>query len=155
MGQALIDAPGRVFLDVPMSGLVHTGRFQVREIILSLKREGKTIFFNSHILSDVEVICDRIAILDQGELISIGNLNELLGAEDQYLVKGQGGNLSALEGWLDELTIQGNTWTGHIKGEPYNFVKHVKTMGGELITLQQARPSLEEFFMQQIRQRRG
>jgi len=155
MAQALINDPELVFLDEPMSGLDPTGRFQVREIILSLKREGKTIFFNSHILSDVEVICDRIAILDQGELISIGSLNELLGAGDQYLVKGQGGDLSELDGWLDELTIQGDTWSGHIKADPYDFVKYVKTQGGKLITLQQARPSLEEFFMHQIRQRRG
>jgi ABC-2 type transport system ATP-binding protein len=155
MAQALVNDPELVFLDEPMSGLDPTGRFQVREIILSLKRAGKTIFFNSHILSDVEVICDRIAILDQGELISIGNLNELLGAGDQYLVKGHGGDLEALNSWLGELTIQGDTWSGHVKSDPYDFVKQVKTMGGELITLQQARPSLEEFFMHQIRQRRG
>ena len=155
MAQALINDPELVFLDEPMSGLDPTGRFQVREIILSLKREGKTIFFNSHILSDVEVICDRIAILDQGDLISIGSLNELLGAGNQYLVKGQGGDLSKLDSWLDEFTVQGKTWSGHVKEDPYDFVKHVKTIGGELITLQQARPSLEEFFMQQIRQRRG
>jgi ABC-2 type transport system ATP-binding protein len=154
MAQALINDPELVFLDEPMSGLDPTGRFQVREIILSLKREGKTIFFNSHILSDVEVICDRIAILDQGELISIGSLNELLGTGDQYLVKGQNGNISELESWLDELTIQGSTWSGHIKGDPYDFVKQVKIQGGKLITLQQTRPSLEEFFMHQIQQRR-
>ncbi len=154
MAQALINDPELVFLDEPMSGLDPTGRFQVREIILSLKREGKTIFFNSHILSDVEVICDRIAILDQGELISVGNLNELLGIGNQYLVRGHGGNLQGLDAWLDQLTIQGNTWTGHIKGDPYDFTQYLKAMGGELITLQQARPSLEEFFMNQIRQRR-
>lgn len=90
IAQALINDPDLVFLDEPMSGLDPTGRFQVREIILALKREGKTIFFNSHILSDVEVICDRIAILDQGELICVGNLDELLGTADQYFARGQG-----------------------------------------------------------------
>lgn len=154
MAQALINDPELVFLDEPMSGLDPNGRFQVREIILLLKREGKTIFFNSHILSDVEVICDRIAILDQGELISIGNLNELLGSGEQYLVKGQGGNLAELDAWLDELVIQGKTWQGHVKGDPYDFVKQVPILGGELLLMQQARPSLEEFFMHQIRQRR-
>ena len=72
MAQALINDPEIVFLDEPMSGLDPTGRYQVREIILSLKEQGKTLFFNSHVLSDVEMICDRIAILDQGELVCIG-----------------------------------------------------------------------------------
>jgi ABC-2 type transport system ATP-binding protein len=154
MAQALINDPDVVFLDEPMSGLDPTGRFQVREIILSLKQAGKTIFFNSHILSDVEVICDRIAILDQGQLICIGQLQDLLGTADQYLVKGQGGDFIQLDRWLSDPTIQGDFWSGHVKGDPTDFVQGIRDLGGRLITLQQARPSLEEFFMAQIRQRR-
>ena len=154
MAQALINDPDVVFLDEPMSGLDPTGRFQVREIILTLKREGKTIFFNSHILSDVEVICDRIAILDQGDLIAMGSLDQLLGTADQYFVKGRGGHLADLEPWLDQLTVQGDLWHGHIKGNPYEFAKQIPLAGGHLITLHQTRPTLEEFFMDQIRQRR-
>jgi len=154
MAQALINDPDVVFLDEPMSGLDPTGRFQVREIILTLKREGKTIFFNSHILSDVEVICDRIAILDQGDLIAMGSLDQLLGTADQYFVKGRGGHLPDLEPWLDQLTVQGNLWHGHIKGNPYEFAKQIPLAGGHLVTLHQTRPTLEEFFMSQIRQRR-
>jgi ABC-2 type transport system ATP-binding protein len=153
MAQALMNDPDVVFLDEPMSGLDPTGRFQVREIILALKREGKTIFFNSHILSDVEVICDRIAILDQGELIAIGSLDDLLGTADQYVVKGRGGRIAELEPWLDQMTVQGDLWQGHIKGDPYGFTKQISLAGGHLITLQQARPTLEEFFIAQIRQR--
>lgn len=155
MAQALINDPDVVFLDEPMSGLDPTGRFQVREIILALKREGKTIFFNSHILSDVEVICDRIAILDQGELIASGSLDELLGTADQYLVKGRGGHIANLEPWLDRLTVQGDLWHGQVKGDPYEFAKQIPLAGGHLITLQQTRPTLEEFFIAQIRQRRS
>ena len=66
MAQALINDPELVFLDEPMSGLDPVGRYQMREIILALKAAGKTIFFNSHVLSEVEQICDRIAILAQG-----------------------------------------------------------------------------------------
>ncbi len=154
IAQALINDPDLVFLDEPMSGLDPTGRFQVREIILALKRAGKTIFFNSHILSDVEVICDRIAILDQGELICIGSLDALLGTADQYLVKGRGGHLSTLTSWLDQVTVQGDSWHGHIKGDPYEFATQIPRLGGQLITLQQARPSLEEFFMAKIEERR-
>ncbi|NJL48675.1 MAG: ABC transporter ATP-binding protein [Leptolyngbyaceae cyanobacterium SM2_5_2] len=155
IAQALINDPDLVFLDEPMSGLDPTGRFQVREIILALKQQGKTIFFNSHILSDVEVICDRIAILDQGELICIGSLDDLLGTADQYVVRGRGGMTSALVPWLDQFTIQGDSWRGHIKGDPYDFITQVPRLGGQLLTLQQARPSLEEFFMARIEERQG
>lgn len=154
MAQALINDPDVVFLDEPMSGLDPTGRFQVREIILSLKDQGKTIFFNSHVLSDVEVICDRIAILDRGELVCSGDLQELLGTGEQYLVKGRGGNLDLLEHRLGALEIQAGHWRGQIKGDPYEFISALRLMGGNVISLQQSRLSLEEFFMQQIRQRR-
>lgn len=155
IAQALVNDPDLVFLDEPMSGLDPTGRYQVREIILALKREGKTIFFNSHILSDVEVICDRIAILDQGDLVCVGHLSELLGTAEEYQVKGRGGQFSQLDPWLDRLTVQGDLWQGHLTGNPYAFVQQLSQMGAEIISLQQARPSLEEFFMAQIRQRRA
>ncbi|MFQ4140212.1 ABC transporter ATP-binding protein [Nodosilinea sp. PGN35] len=155
MAQALMNDPDVVFLDEPMSGLDPTGRFQVREIILALKREGKTIFFNSHILSDVEIICDRIAILDRGELIASGSLDQLLGTADRYLVRGRGGRPAELEPWLDQMTVQGDLWQGHVKGNPYEFASQIPAAGGHLIALQQTRPTLEEFFMAQIRQRRA
>lgn len=78
LAQALINDPEVVFLDEPMSGLDPLGRIQVREIILRLKEKGKTIFFSSHILSDVEVICDRVGLLVNGRLVSVGRVNELL-----------------------------------------------------------------------------
>ena len=67
-----------VFFDEPMSGLDPLGRYQIREIILNLKRAGKTIFFNSHILSDVEQVCDSVAILANGKLLCCGALEEML-----------------------------------------------------------------------------
>jgi ABC-2 type transport system ATP-binding protein len=155
MAQALINDPDVVFLDEPMSGLDPTGRFQVREIILALKHEGKTIFFNSHILSDVEVICDRIAILDQGQLIASGSLDQLLGRADQYLVKGRGGRLDKLAPQLEQITVQGDLWQGHVKGNPYDFAHQIPLAGGELIALQQTRPTLEDFFMAKVGPRRN
>ncbi|MFM5890770.1 MAG: ABC transporter ATP-binding protein, partial [Dolichospermum sp.] len=100
MAQALINDPDLVFLDEPMSGLDPLGRYQMREIILSLKASGKTIFFNSHLLNEVEKICDRIAILDQGELICCGSLNQLLGNKNTYHIQGQGGNREVLKEWI-------------------------------------------------------
>lgn len=150
LAQALINDPQLVFLDEPMAGLDPTGRVQVREIILTLQRQGKTIFFNSHVLADVELICDRIAILDQGELICGGSLHQLLGPADHYLARGQGGDRLQLQGWLSPLTWEEDHWSGQVQGDPYGFVQQLPQMGARLISLQQARPSLEEFFMTQV-----
>lgn len=154
MAQALINDPDVVFLDEPMSGLDPMGRYQVREIILNLKAQGKTIFFNSHVLSDVEMICDRVALLDQGELICAGSLGELLGTPDRYHARGKGGSLDVLKKWMSHLEFQGGFWQGYLNGDPYDFLSSVRLMGGKVVSLQLSRPSLEEFFMSQIRQRR-
>ncbi len=77
VAQALVNDPELVFLDEPMSGLDPVGRKQLRDLILSLKSEGKTIFFNTHILSDVELICDRIGILCEGKMVAYGSVAEL------------------------------------------------------------------------------
>lgn len=153
MAQALINDPELVFLDEPMSGLDPMGRYQMREIILSLQQQGKTIFFNSHILAEVEKICDRVAILARGELICVGSLYELLGTSDAYKVQGKGGNLDLLKRWIPDLTFEGNYWQGHLKGEPQEFLASLRLMAAQLISMHQARPSLEEFFIQQLRQR--
>jgi ABC-2 type transport system ATP-binding protein len=152
MAQALINDPEVVFFDEPMSGLDPTGRYQVREIILSLKEQGKTIFFNSHILADVEQICDRIAILNKGELLCIGSLRELLGTSETYHVTVGGGNFQVLERWIDNLTPRDDYWTGILKGEPQEFLASLNLMDAKLISLKLAQMTLEEFFIQQIKQ---
>jgi ABC-2 type transport system ATP-binding protein len=154
MAQALINDPEVVFLDEPMSGLDPVGRYQMREIIASLKTAGKTIFFNSHILSEVEQICDRIAILAQGELICSGVLGELLGTSEIYHVKGRGGNVDILQKWLSNLEFQPNgAWQGQLQTEPYDFLASMRLMGAQLIDINLSRLSLEEFFLQQLQQK--
>lgn len=154
LAQALVNDPELVFLDEPMSGLDPIGRYQMREVILWLKSQGKTIFFNSHILSDVEVICDRVALLDQGKLLCMGTLEELLGNSDHYVVEGHGGNLEVLQQWLSALRFQRGLWQGVLAGDPYDFLSSVRGMGGKIVRMALARPSLEEFFVNQIQQRR-
>ncbi|MBD1928613.1 ABC transporter ATP-binding protein [Trichocoleus sp. FACHB-90] len=153
MAQALINDPELVFLDEPMSGLDPMGRYQMREIILSLKEQGKTIFFNSHILAEVEQICDRVAILAQGELICGGSLNDLLGTAEAYHVKGKGGNLDILKRWVPDLEFDHDGWYGHLKGEPQEFLASLRIMNAQLIAMNLSRPSLEDFFIQQLQQR--
>ncbi|HTT33228.1 MAG TPA: ABC transporter ATP-binding protein [Methylomirabilota bacterium] len=83
IAQALLSDPQLLVLDEPTSGLDPAGRKEVKDLIHSLKEQGKTIFLSSHILSEVEQICDRAIIIDKGRLVRTGSLNELLGAGDQ------------------------------------------------------------------------
>ena len=78
LAQALINNPDLLILDEPTSGLDPVGRMKVREIIQRLKNEGKTVFFSSHELGEVETVCDRVAILHQGKLMVEGRVNDLM-----------------------------------------------------------------------------
>jgi len=153
MAQALINDPDVVFLDEPMSGLDPMGRYQVRQIILSLKEKGKTIFFNSHILSDVELICDRIAILAQGKLICNGSLNELLGSPDCYQVVIKGGTEAELSPWVKNMRLEDEYWHGQLTQEPEAFIHHLATINAQLLNLRLARLSLEDFFLKLLQEK--
>jgi len=85
LAQALINDPSLVILDEPMSGLDPLGRKAMRDVILQLKAEGRTIFFSSHILPDVEILCDRVGILVAGRLRDVGRLDQILKAETEYI----------------------------------------------------------------------
>lgn len=81
IGVALLGSPELVFLDEPTSALDPVGRHDVREIIRELKRRGTAVFLNSHLLTEVEHVCDRVAMVDQGRVIATGTLDELLGGD--------------------------------------------------------------------------
>jgi ABC-2 type transport system ATP-binding protein len=151
MAQALMNDPELVFLDEPMSGLDPLGRKQMRDIIVSLGDRGKTVFFNSHVLSEVEQICSRVGILARGELISCGTLSELLINEDEYyVVSGRGGNPEILDRWIEQINYQDDLWSGKLRGEPQEFIGTLRLMDAELISLNRGRASLEDFFMEQM-----
>jgi ABC-2 type transport system ATP-binding protein len=153
MAQALINDPELLFLDEPMSGLDPMGRVQMREIILQLKKQGRTIFFNSHVLSDVEKLCDRVGILDRGEMICIGSLEELLGDSQAYQVKVRGGNPEILKQRVDNLHFQDGLWLGTLKGDPQDFIASLRLIKAQLVSINLARPSLEDFFVGQLESR--
>lgn len=85
IAQSLISHPDLIVLDEPMSGLDPIGRKEVRDIILRLKDEGRTIFFSTHIIPDVELICDRVGILINGELVNVGRLNDLIDTKVKHI----------------------------------------------------------------------
>lgn len=86
LAQALINDPEIVFLDEPTDGVDPVGRKEIREILKDLKRKGKTIFLNSHLLSEVELISDRVAVLDKGRLLKVGTVDELTATGQSYVI---------------------------------------------------------------------
>ena len=94
LAQALLHRPELLFLDEPTDGLDPVGRSDVRQIIFELKEQGRTIFLNSHLLQEVEMVCDRVAILDRGALRSVGALHEIMprgeGIELELELRGDG-----------------------------------------------------------------
>ena len=104
IAQALVHDPSVVFLDEPMSGLDPIGRKEIRDLILRLRAEGKTVFMNTHILSDVELVCDRVAIIARGRIVHEGAIDEFLGSgerETDLVLGGLGPDLAtALEDGL-------------------------------------------------------
>lgn len=87
LGQAIINNPSIVFLDEPMSGLDPIGRKMVKDLILELKSKGTTVFFNTHILSDVESICDSFAIIHQGHLVASEKVKDLKEPLEEYFIQ--------------------------------------------------------------------
>jgi ABC-2 type transport system ATP-binding protein len=87
MAQAMINNPDILFLDEPTEGVDPIGRREIRDILINLRNNGKTIFLNSHLLSEVEMICDRVAILNKGQLIKYGLVEELTQKSLEYKIK--------------------------------------------------------------------
>ncbi len=152
IAQAIINDPEVVFLDEPMSGLDPLGRMEVRQIITSLKAQGVTVFFSSHILPDVEAICDRVAILNKGKLLQVGALEEILkvGIEGHEVIlsKWSVPVLGELRETCSEVRLMGDRL--HLKlrtpAQMELLFSLVSTHRLELISVNPIRPSLEEYF---------
>jgi ABC-2 type transport system ATP-binding protein len=92
LAQALMGNPDVVFLDEPTDGVDPVGKVEIRNVLKQLRDQGKTVFLNSHLLSEVEAIADRVAILSQGKVIRIGTVDELTVRENQYEIEADIGN---------------------------------------------------------------
>ena len=155
LAQALINDPQVVFLDEPMSGLDPVGRRQVRDLIASLRAEGKTVFMCSHILSDIEVLCDRVAILKRGRLAHLGPLDELrqkAGHQNFIEIIATGSDAVALRQQLPDQFQISETASGlRIEVSDEKEVDIVlpilRQAGGKLVSVQPVRQSLEELFV--------
>ncbi len=159
IAQAIINDPEIVFLDEPMSGLDPIGRREVRDLIAGLRSTGTTVFLCSHILSDIEVLCDRVAILKRGRLVEQGRLEELrarAGDEQRIEITVAGANAEAVEQHLKEVLGASvvNTAAGariEVEGEQDvdKAIAAMRRAGGRLVSVQPVRQSLEELFMRE------
>lgn len=159
IAQALIGDPQLVVLDEPMSGLDPLGRMLMRDLILELRTQGRTVFFSSHILSDVELICDRVGILVGGRRKDEGTLEELLAGRLRFieLVARPGPTgiealLAELRPVAQEVSVNRERVLARLKDADaqQEAVRRLFALGGELESLSPRRESLEDLFMDEL-----
>jgi ABC-2 type transport system ATP-binding protein len=153
LAQAILHDPKVVFLDEPMSGLDPMGRRDVRELIQHLRSEGKTVFFSTHILSDAEALCDRVAIIQQGELRGVGAVAELTSqskgkVEIIFCASSVPAALSTLGA---EARVSGEMVNAVITQEQQEAALEIlRREAIRLISLTPVRSSLEEFYLEKL-----
>lgn len=155
IAQAIIHDPEIVFLDEPMSGLDPVGRREVRELIASLHDEGKTIFFSTHILSDAEALCDRVAVLDKGALRGVCVVADLV-AEHRGKVEITWQANSAIESLrrAESYRIAGETARALFAEEQvFDAIAAIRSAGARLISVAPVQGSLEEYFLKNVEAR--
>lgn len=154
IAQAILHDPQVLFLDEPMSGLDPVGRREVRDIILDLKRQGRTIFFSTHILSDAEMLCDRVAVLHEGKLQGMGAPEqivsiELLGME--ILFEAAAGR-ALPAGLLELATKTGARYRIEVReAELYDALDRLKSSGARILSVTPVRPTLEDYFFRLVK----
>jgi ABC-2 type transport system ATP-binding protein len=157
IAQALINDPELVVFDEPMSGLDPLGRRDVRSLILRLRDRGTTVFFSSHVLSDAETLCSRVAILARGRLVATGRLNEMLAfkARGWELVVA-GLSDSAASACAPRARRVVRIGEGRYQLElpldppPERLLADLSVAGGHLVSLNPIRETLEDFFVEQV-----
>lgn len=159
LAQSLINDPEIVFMDEPMSGLDPMGRREIRELIAGLRNEGKTVFMSTHILSDIEVLCDNVAILRNGRLAATGRLDDLLtqsGEAQIFEVNISGltaeqisAELAGISGAEIKPSVAGVNIYLNEEKDLDRVLPAVRKLGGRLISVQPVKQSLEELFVKE------
>jgi ABC-2 type transport system ATP-binding protein len=153
LAQAILHDPKVVILDEPMSGLDPIGRREVRDIILELKRQGKTVLFSTHILSDAEMLCDRVGVIVGGKLRGVGAPGEIVGLKAQGLeilfeLPGSGSSAAAV---IAKATKTGDRYRLQVSEEElYAAMEQLRGAGAKILSVAQVKASLEEYFMDLI-----
>jgi ABC-2 type transport system ATP-binding protein len=156
IAQALLNEPKLVILDEPTSALDPLGRWEVRNLILRLKEQGVTVFLNSHLLSEVEMTCDAVAILNKGQLVFQGKLDELLSEPLELDIRFQNPSPSWRDiaaQWGTVVSVNGDALTVRVGREDAipDLIAALVNNGARLMSVVPKRFSLEELFVQVIR----
>ncbi len=153
IAQAILHDPRVILLDEPMSGLDPVGRRQVRDIILDLKRQGRTILFSTHILSDAEMLCDRVAVLHGGKLQGVGSPEEIVAIRVQgleiFFELPSGSRLPpALE---TKAARTGSRYRIEVpESELYAVLERLRACDARILSVTQLKPTLEDYFFQLV-----
>ncbi len=155
LAQSMLNEPDLIFLDEPTDGVDPIGRKEIRDILIDLKKKGKTIFLNSHLLSEVEMICDRVAILNKGDLIKEGNVDDLTKAENVFIIETVEPVNMELKRKI--LSVDQNAGIGETEihtetsiEQVNNIVDLLRSSGIKMKSLQQKTSTLEELFINVI-----
>lgn len=155
IAQALVNDPELLILDEPTSGLDPIAHKEMRDLLLRLKEQGKTIFLCSHQLSDVEMVCDRVGIMNKGKLVTVGRLDDLLKVgEVEIVVEGVEENLDALEKIASRLHKRDGTYLLYVDGEEkaQEVLDFVVKNKGRVLSMVPLRRSLEELFVEIVKE---
>jgi ABC-2 type transport system ATP-binding protein len=150
LAQALIGDPALIILDEPMSGLDPLGRALVRDIILEERQSGRTVFFSSHILHDVETLCDQVAVLVGGELRGVGSVSELLGGHSRYVeVRVAGLSADALP--VPPTRVDRDEALLRVQPDQVDAtLDAVRAAGGRVLEVHRVRGTLEDVFLDEV-----
>jgi ABC-2 type transport system ATP-binding protein len=157
LAQALINDPEVVFLDEPTDGVDPVGRKEIRDILRNLKERGRTVFLNSHLLSEVELISDRVAILDKGRLLKVGTVDELTTSGAQYQIGVEGtvpqSVLIEASALVIRAEMNGNTISAELKTteELNRMIDLLRRNNVQITSIARQRNTLEESFMSLIK----
>ena len=155
IAQAIVHEPKVLFFDEPMSGLDPLGRREVRDLIEQLKQEGKTVFFSTHILSDAEALCDRVAIIHKGQLRGVGEVEQLTSSvQGKVEVVWQGTQVPAsMKALGAECHVSGDTVRAVIaENQQDAAIDALRRERIRLIAITPLRTSLEAYFVEKLQQ---
>lgn len=156
LAQAMLNDPELIFLDEPTDGVDPIGRREIRDILKNLKKQGKTVFLNSHLLAEVETTCDRVAILDRGKLLKVGPVTGLTETKPSFKIDTVSLSDDARARVMEKYNraqIDGNAITIAFHAEPdvNGLIDLLRACNVELLAVTPIRMGLEDSFMQLVR----
>jgi ABC-2 type transport system ATP-binding protein len=154
LAQALVNDPDIVFLDEPTDGVDPKGRLEMRNVLQAMRDDGRTVFINSHLLGELEMICDSVAIMNKGEIVRQGTISELTEKSQRYEIRTQGGVAGDLQQKLamEGVEIAGDTLSVYqrdpVPMQP--ILDALRAEGVTIVEMREVRQSLEDLFMEAV-----